>query len=143
MALLERIPHWRLLKTELATDPAGLGYAGKTAREKVDLFLARTQPGPDLDSVSGAQLYNAIDSAEYAVLLPAAQATVNRIIGLGDTIFTAAGTRARSDLLALFGAGTATRTSLLALLKPNVARATLVGLGPIDADDVTRAEALP
>ena len=34
------------LKDELATDPASLGYAGKTADEKRDLYNGQTQDGP-------------------------------------------------------------------------------------------------
>jgi len=54
------------LTTELTTDPEGIGYAGRTAAEIIDLGTAMTRPGPfpALDIVKLFAVRNKMDAAQ-------------------------------------------------------------------------------
>ncbi len=135
------------LKAELDLDPEGRGYAGMTLEQKVaDLnTVYRTLP---VDIVSGSDIYNAIDQAEFdAIILadPAAEAKVDRITGLGDRIVVEDSARARNTLLAIFtaGLGPITRANLAALKSRDVSRSEELGFGEMGPGFIVNAEALP
>src|SRR4051812_35443993 len=110
------------LKAELLTDPLGRGYGGMSLEEKLASLTAVNRPAPDLTSVSGAGIYNAIVPSEFTALTAANQQLVRDVFGLGDRIDVRSGTNARAVLLNAFGAGTVTRTNLAALVTQQQSR---------------------
>ena len=132
------------LKAELDTDPLGRGYSGMTSQQKADDLntIYRTLP---VDVVSGSDIYNAIDQAEFDALSAGDKEKVDRITSLGDQIVVADAGRARTTLLAVFtaGAGPLTRAALATLKTRAVSRAAELGFGEVGLGFIEIAEALP
>lgn len=126
------------LKAELTTDPLARGYAGMTDAQAAASLNARNRPLSAL-VLSSAQVFNAIDAAEFNALTAAQKANVDRLLGLGADIDITSGTNARAVLENAFGAGSATRVALVALLANKLTRAGELGLAPLYADDVRQA----
>lgn len=74
----------------------------------------------DKPTVTGSDVFNALDRAEWLALSATDQQVVRDIFTLGDSIPTASGTNVRAALLAVFGAGTTTRTNLNALITQSI-----------------------
>ena len=70
----------------------------------------------DKEFVSGADIFNALDRAEWNSLTNADEQRVRDVFTLGDSIPTKAGTNVRTALLDVFRAGTTTRSNLQALI---------------------------
>ena len=130
-----------ILATELATDPLGRGYSGMTTTQKITSLNAvdRTLP---VDTVTGAQIYNAVDQVEFDALSPSDEAQVDRITSLGDEINVADSGRVRSTLLSLFSPGSTTRNNLVALKQRAVSRAVELGIDIVGIGFIQNAEAL-
>jgi len=128
------------LKAELDTDPLVRGYAGMTVDQKVaDLnTVYRTLP---VDIVSGSDIYNAVDQAEFDALTAAQKGQVDRITALGDRIVVADAGRARNTLVSLFPSGT-TFNNLVALKSRDVSRSEELGFGEMGPGFIVNAEAL-
>lgn len=130
------------LKSELTTDPLARGYSGlgdEAAANNLNT-VNRTRERP---TVTGAQIYNALDPAEFTALSAANQTKVRDIFGLGGDIDVRTGRNARVVLLSLFGAATATRAALAALVQEPCSRAVELGLGTVTPSDVADARRLP
>ncbi len=129
-----------ILRTELTTDPLVRGYAGMTTAQKITSLNAvdRTLA---VDTVTGAEIYNAVNQAEFDALSAVEMAQVDRITALGDEISVADSGRARNTLLSLFAGGTTTRTNLAALKTRAVSRAVELGIGIVGVGFIELAEA--
>lgn len=129
------------LREELLNDPLSRGYAGMTdTAAHTDLTDTSLRPLPDLDILSGAQIYEALDRTEFLALTAGQQEEVKIILTLGDRIDISAGSKARATMLALFDAVSTTRANLLAIVQNRTtSRALELGLGDITVDDVTAA----
>ncbi len=79
------------------------------------------------DTVSGSEIFNATDDAEYGALTAADQTTWVGLCGIAQ-VDTANGV-AKSIEASLFGGGTTTRSNLAALRVENISRAVELGLG--------------
>jgi hypothetical protein len=130
------------LKLELTTDPEGLGYDGTGADNVGDaaLFnsLATNRKG-QIDSVNSSWIFELIDSTEFQALVADDQARVDRVLGLGEGISTQVGSKARAELVAVFGGGSATITAMQAAITPTVSRAVELGFGRVTEGDVYTA----
>ena len=113
---------YKILKAELANDPAGLGYAGKGIQQCTDLLNALTQAVARA-SITGAELWENTTLAEYAALTQAQRDAYQVLVSLG-TIDVSAGSNSRATLGVLFGAGTATRAALAERLRTPSGRRT-------------------
>jgi len=127
-----------VLWNEINTDPAGLGYAGKTNAQIAALLNAATV-SVERATVSGYEVFECIVPAEWAALTAQEKSRVQLILAMGTVNLQ--GTNTRASLGATFGAGTATRTALLALQNQTVARTQYLGIGSVTPGDVQRAKA--
>jgi len=114
-----------VLKTELTGDPLSRGYSGMTdAEAAADLnTVYRTR---NKTSLSGSEVLNAVDAAQWAGLTDAQRQTVWNIVHLGTV--DPFGVEA-TLMIGVFGAGTATITALAASRVETVSRAAELGLG--------------
>lgn len=128
------------LKTELATDPVALGYAGKTAAQKAALLntTMRTRNRAALPAIA---IWGRITDTEYATLGADTKALFQAALSAGSIDMTDGAVK--SKLSAMFSQATAptTRAAIIALMSESVPRATELGLGTVTAQDVTDAEA--
>lgn len=135
------------LRTELDTDPAALGYTGKTAVEQAALLNAVRSATPDTISdrriIPAWEVIGATVPSEWLGLSAAEKERYAVLTGAGDV--DASNANVTAAFLAMFGAGTTTRTNLQNLVKRNVTRVEKVFNGAVqsvEAWDVARARAL-
>lgn len=131
------------LSLELTNDPLGRGYAAMTNQEAADDLntLYRNQA---TDNVTGAQIFNATDDTEYAVLTETQKSAWDRLCAITEIDVSNGVAKAREA--ELFGPGTQTRINLLALKYIAISRAQeldiLEGTSLVFATDVANARAL-
>ena len=130
---------YQTLADELTTDPLTRGYSGMTDEEAAtDLnTVYRTLP---VETVPGADIFNATDDVEYGALTAEQQNRWLNMCGVTD-IDVSSGV-AKSLEAELFGAGTTTRSNLAALKTRDVSRGEELGLGFIKTGDVQFARTL-
>ena len=130
------------LKSELDTDPLARGYAGMgdaaAATSLNDATSGRTR---NIDTLTAAQIYEAMDSAEFAALSVGDKTLVDRILGLGGDVLLTATSQAKAVLLAVFAgaAGTITRPAIGAAISEDVSRGVELGFGFVGHADVQDA----
>lgn len=106
---------YQILADELAIDPLGRGYSAMSDVEAADdLNTAYRDIWIPLLS---AQIFEAVDSSEFQALNNLGKERVDRILGLGAEIQTVPGSKARAEMVAVFGSGSDTITNLIALAK--------------------------
>lgn len=129
-----------VLKTELVTDPATLGYAGKTALQKANLIntTMRTRNRSGLSSIA---VWGRITDAEYATLSTDTKALFQAALSAGTIDMN--DPTVKTKMSAMFPVSTApvTRTAILALMNESVSRAVELGLGTVTVQDVIDTEA--
>lgn len=141
MALSET--DYMTLNTEIATDPQGLGYSGKTSPEIAALLntigLSNEQIGAG--AVDGQELSKAVVISEYLSLTDAARAGWTAILTAGNGQIDAGDALVVAQIAAIWGAGTTTRANLLTLATRDASRAeVLFGSGVIiDKFDIAEA----
>ena len=89
------------------------------------------------DTVSGSEILNATNDAEFGALSVTNQQLWLDLCGV-ESIDTSSGV-AKSLEADLFGSGTTTRTNLAAVRNEDISRAVELGLGVINAGHVQRA----
>ena len=126
------------LGAEIKNDPAGLGYAGKTAVQ-VQALLLGTATGRQITRrlLPAWEILEAIVPADLAALDSAAAVRVFQILALQALDFTGANTR--EHLWALFAKDSQTLANLTALQKQAVSRAEELGFGKPDLGDIAYA----
>lgn len=129
-----------VLRTELLTDPLPLGYSGLTdAQAAAKLNAVDTGRTQARTAVPPQEIFNAINDAAWpttAILQDKLRAV------LGMPAVDASNANTRGILGAIFpasGATLATNTRLVALGTQTVSRAVELGLGIVQAADVTLA----
>jgi hypothetical protein len=110
------------LKTEILTDPLGRGYVGMTDAQVAVSLLTKDRT-KERATMTAADIYEAIDRAEYTALVSGEKTEVNILLGLGGAISIVTGSKARAVLLAAFPGGSATRTALIAAAVESISRA--------------------
>jgi len=123
------------LKTELTSDPAGLGYAGKSHEDQA-VLINKPQRTIDAETINGGVLVSCLDKTEFAALTAADKAYLNLFVTAGDVPVTA---NVRQALRALFPAGSETRNRINAATRRNGSRAEELGLGRVTESDVADA----
>jgi len=124
------------LKTEITTDPAGLGYAGKTDQQIADIMNTRNRSVNRI-TVPAYEVWEAIVPAEWAAVSAQEKQRVQTILSMGTVSVLGANTRA--SFAAAFAAGTTTRANLVALQTELKTRGEELGLGRISAGHVAKA----
>lgn len=126
------------LKTEITTNPAGIGYAGLDD-EAIAAKLAVANRQVNREAIDGGLLASAIVRSEYAALSANDKDYVRLLCATATPIPLTASFK--TELGAVFGAGTATRTNLVALTKRTGTRAEEINLGgQPTASDVANAK---
>lgn len=129
------------LKTEVQTDPAGIGY-GSWASAADDLRIAglindATKRTIARTLVPSWEVAGAFDATEYAALT---QIQLSRLAPIvSGTVVNAQNVNIRTILAAIFPQGGPTRTALLALQSQTVSRATELGFAAVLVGELTTA----
>lgn len=137
--------NYQALKTELTTDPLGLGLAALSASEAASK-LNEVPPSPaagrqiEREIVSTWEIFEATVPAEWAALSAAEKQRYQSMLSMGSINLKKPNTRAA--LAAMFGAVTTTRANLLALQNTPASRATVLFGEEVKYWDVERARAL-
>lgn len=132
---------YELLRSELLTDPIGLGYAGTTDQQAADLLNSLTTGRTRArTAVPVAEIFNAIDNGAW----PATGTMQDKLAAvLGMQVIDASNANTRGILGSIFpnsGATANTNQRLQALSTRTVSRAEELNLGGIpSALDVNRA----
>lgn len=130
------------LKTEIQTDPLGLGYAayvasGNDSAIAEALNLVRGTISIDRKIVDSHEVIDATAATEWAALTAGEKQRYQTIVGAGRVNLKNANVRAAFQ--AMFGAGTATRAALIAMLTQTGSRAEQLGFGTVNYLDVAHA----
>ena len=125
------------LSEEIANDTLVRGYSGMTDAQVADSLVNTIDRPITKQFLSGSDIFNATDDAEYAALTAVEQTSWDALCGI-DSIDTLSGV-AKSREAAIFGPGTQTRTNLLAIRSSTVSRAEELGLGSVNEGDVKQA----
>lgn len=136
----ERYPQ---LKTELTTDPLGLGYVGKTDQEAADLLNTEglLNQKKDRTEIPTWRLLTAVDDAEFALLTQTQLSMFQSVCAC--VIVDISNPRIRAMLQRIFVAAPLTKANMVTLAKEPAARwETLAFGGPMSYWDVSRARAL-
>lgn len=126
------------LKSEIMTDLALLGYAGKTDQQIADLLNSVARGRTIQRSVIPShEILEATVPGEWAALTAAEKQRYQTITGAGSVDLK--GQNTRLMLGAMFGAGTTTRANLIALQNKTVSRAEELNLGRVEPGHITKA----
>ena len=138
-----------LLKTEITTDPAALGYAGKTDEQISNLMNAETGTGSNFEinrkDVTGAQIAAAMVPSEFTALTASDRAYVQCLASVAVPIKA---NEIRSDMMNMFPTGGGspkplTRAKIDEVFKITVSRAVKVLGEPVNPSNVADAKRLP
>lgn len=131
----------QVLKTEITTDPAGLGYASKTDEQVSKLMNAGDNNGANFEinrkEVSGADIVSAIVGAEYIALSASQRGYVDLVTRAGQIKVK----MVKDDLLLVFTAiaSPLTRAALQDAFKQTVSRAIKVVGEPVTPSNIADA----
>ncbi len=127
-----------VLKAEITDDPLGLSYVGMSDQQVADSLntVAREQ---DRTSMTGSEILNQVNAANWASLTDVQRQTVWNIVYLGDVNPFGVEATMMTDV---FGSASATITALKAARKIAVSRATELELPFIDIGNVASARSL-
>lgn len=126
------------LWTEISTDPLGRGYATMTDSEIcTDLrVIYRTRAR---DTLSSAEIYEAIAVAEFQAKTDDQKVYVRDILGLGSDVRVGPDSKARQVVLSIFGPGSETIAALAVVLQEDISRADELGFGRVYIQDIETA----
>lgn len=92
-----------------------------------------------LDTLTAADIYELVATAEFDSLSVDNKAAVDRILGLGGDISIGDTSKAKAVLMAAFGNGTATRAAIGAKVSRAVSRGVFLGIGFVKVGNVEEA----
>lgn len=124
------------LTDELVNDPLGLVYvstADGNWQDEVNAaadLVTLTTPNRvvDVDTLSGSQLFEAIDDTEWQARTADQKSDIQFVVSLGDSIQISPGTKARTMLTRALSGATNSLNNLSALGSKTVTRAEELGL---------------
>jgi hypothetical protein len=122
------------LKTEINTDPKGLGYAGQNDPDVADLLntigLVTPTETVEREVINGQELSAVVVHSEYIVLSAEKREAWTVVLSAGDGQIDVSNAGIRNQIAAIWGAGTTTRANLIALQTRDCSRAeALFGAG--------------
>lgn len=126
-------------KTEINTDPAGLGYAGKADAEVSAIYRDPTLRTVPRGVVETHEILDQLDPAEYAAILNSTtkRDALGHLLGLG-TVHSGSSMAAKI-VVEVFGAGSVTVSNLQSFRTVPGSRADELGNGPGTPSDVADA----
>jgi hypothetical protein len=128
------------LHSEIVSDPAALGYAGKNDQQVADLLNSTTTGRTQArKTVTKNEILSAIRNADYPTTSAQDAIRWNKLnLMLSVDTIDASSQNVKDTFNAIFS-GTPTLTNLSALGTRVVSRAEELGFGPITAGDVQQA----
>ena len=124
--------NYQVLKDEITNDPLARGYSGMTDQQIVDSLNTEDRER-NKTSLTGSEVMNAIDKAEFQALPAADEATVWNILHLG----TINPFGVEKDIMVdLFGAGSDTIAALALIRVEAISRGVELVLGVVNEGDV-------
>ena len=123
------------LKAEIDDDPLGRGYSEMDDQEIVD-SLNTVDRDQNVTSMTGSEIINEVNTAEWAALTDAQRQTVWDIVHLGT--INPFGVE-KNLLIGVFGSGSNTIAALGIARVTAVSRATELGLSQIKAGTIAHA----
>lgn len=130
------------LKTEIETDPQGLGYAPHVASGN-DVALAamlneiRPSISINRDLIPSHEIFEAIVPSEWSAASAQEKQRVQLILSMG--MVDVRGQNTKDAFLAAFGGGTTTRANLIALVNRQGSRAEQLFGQAVSIDDIVKA----
>lgn len=116
------------LKTELETDPKGLGYAGTSDPEAAALLneIGGSSEKINRDHIDGQEMMAVVVISEYASLSVMQRTAWMAIISAGTGMVDVNNAGTVAQVLAVWADGTTTRENLIALRKRDASRAEVL-----------------
>ncbi len=124
------------IKTEITTDPLTRGYSGMSDAE-VATDMNTVYRTRNRDYVSGWEIFNETDDAEYAALTDAQKSSWDALCAIEQIDTTSGVAKAREA--ELFGAGTTTRSNLANLRSEDISRGVELGVGTVKTGHIEEA----
>jgi hypothetical protein len=124
------------LKTELTTDPASIGYVGKSHEDQA-ILINKPQRTMNREQFSGADLASCLDPVEFAALTAQQKTWIQVITGANGmlTLFASL----RQDIRAVLANATKSLAKFNQTINRKGSRAEELGLGSVTTSDVADA----
>lgn len=126
------------LKTEITTDPAGIGYDGKTDAECFELMSAGGR-AVDRTTITAGDLMSALVEDDYSALTERWKSYFDLLVLAGEVKLTAT---VKSQLRTMFS-GKPTKDNLVAEFQQDGSRAQELGFGRVTPSQIAKARKLP
>ena len=124
------------LKTELTTDPASLGYAGKSHEDQASL-INKPQRTVNREQFSGGELASCLDPTEFAALTANQRAWIQTLTAASGMLTLYASLR--QDIRAVLATATKSLQKFNQTINRAGSRAEELGLGSVTTSDVADA----
>jgi hypothetical protein len=124
------------LKTELTTDPAGLGYAGKSHEDQA-VSINRPQRTVNRDQFSGADFASCLDPVEFAALTAVQRTWIQTLTSAYGSLTLYASLR--QDIRATLATATKSLAKFNQTINRSASRAEELGLDAVTTSDVADA----
>ena len=125
------------LKTEVTTDPTGLGYGGDRTVIFVEINANRAAIQTPREVVQTWEIIEATVPSEWAALSAAEKQRYGMFVSAGEVDLR--GSNIRSAFAAMFVGGTTTRANLIALQTEDSSRAMQLFGEPVTYSDIDKA----
>lgn len=139
------------IKAELETGGAAasppIAYSAPNAGVEADAvadlaLMSAVDRTVDVPTLSGSQLFEAIDDTEWQTLTADQKSDVQFVVSLGDTIQISPGTKARAMIARALSGQVNSLANLGVLGSKTVSRAEEIGLGRVTIGDIQSARIL-
>lgn len=134
------------LGSELTADPEAIGYSAPPAQwddyavALVDFnLMTAVNVTSDVATLSGSQLFEAIDDTEWQTLTVDAKSDIQFVVSLGDNIQISPGTKARTMLARALSGQTNSLANLAALGSKLISRAEELGFSGLKVGHIQLA----
>ena len=124
------------LKTELTSDPAGLGYAGKSHEDQA-ILINKPQRTVNRDQFSGADLASCLDPTEFGALTAPQKTWLQVLISAYGSLTLYASLR--QDIRATLATATKSLAKFNQTINRSASRAEELGLGSVTTSDIADA----
>jgi len=124
------------LKSELSSDPAGLGYAGKS-HEDQSILINKPQRTVNRGEFTGADLASCLDPVEFAALTAVQRTWIQTLTSAYGSLTLYASLR--QDIRAVLGTSPKSLAKFNQTINRSASRAEELGLGSVTTSDVADA----
>lgn len=136
------------LKQELVNDPVGIGYTAPNAGVEADAIIDGDLINTvnrlvDVQTLSASELFEAIDQGDWSARTADQKDDIRLVLGLGDNIKIAPGTKARDILANALSGASASLANLGVIGTKTVSRAEELGFSRVTYGDIQNARLLP